>query len=88
MPKSKLVVIEQNTPQPVSACLANSNFYYTVLYSVDDIRELFTEVKYSEKGSNERKKEEASYMFFYDYMEECQGSMSKLPIIMFALTST
>ncbi len=40
---------------------------------LDYVRKLFTEIKYSEKGSNERMKEEAVYMFFYDYMEDVEG---------------
>ncbi len=39
----------------------------------DDIRNLFTVLKYSVKGSNDRIKEEASYMFFIDYMDDCEG---------------
>ena len=31
---------------------------------VDDIRKLFTEVRYSEKGSNDRGREEEALMFF------------------------
>ena len=43
------------------------------MFLSDYIRKLFTQVKYSVKGSNDRQKEEAIYMFFYDYMDDCQG---------------
>lgn len=46
--------------------------------TVDDIRKIFTEVKYSEKGSNDRIKEEATFMFFVDYLDDCEGSKSEL----------
>ena len=33
-------------------------------------------VRYSESGSNEREKEEQTYIFFVDYLEECEGGMA------------
>lgn len=36
---------------------------------------MFTVIKYSEEGSNEREKEEATFMFFVDYLDDCEGSM-------------
>ena len=38
----------------------------------DTIRNLFTDVKFSEKGSNDRVLEEAAYTFFLDYMDDCE----------------
>jgi len=37
------------------------------------IRNLFQVIRYSELGSNERQKEEVTYIFFVDYLEECEG---------------
>ena len=34
---------------------------------------MFTVVKFSENGSNSRDKEEAAYMFFVNYMDDCEG---------------
>ena len=31
-------------------------------------------VKFSEKGSNVRAKEEQTYVFFVDFMDECEGT--------------
>jgi len=46
--------------------------YCNVLFNFfsDSLRDLFTVVRYSEKGSNERLKEEATYMHFVKYLEE------------------
>lgn len=37
----------------------------------DSMRKLFKEVHFSERGSNSRIKEKATYMTFVDYLEEC-----------------
>lgn len=39
---------------------------------VDIIIEIFKEVRYSESGSNDRIKEEATYALFIDYLDECE----------------
>ncbi len=36
------------------------------------IRKLFEVVRYSEAESNERENEECTYVFFVDYLEECE----------------
>ena len=33
---------------------------------------MFKTVRYSEKGSNERTREEDAYMFFIDYLDDCE----------------
>ena len=33
---------------------------------------MFTKVVYSEKGSNERSREENAYIMFLDYLEKCE----------------
>ena len=38
----------------------------------DSIRKLFSQIEYSEKGSNARKAEERAFMFFIDYLDECE----------------
>ena len=47
---------------------------YTVLL-VDIIRHLFTEIRYSDKGTSERVREEAAFMYFIDYLDDCERSM-------------
>lgn len=41
--------------------------------TLDDMRSLF-KVNFSEKGNNYRPVEEAAYIFFIDFMEECAGN--------------
>lgn len=51
-------------------CLA----WYLILVTISEIlRKLFSDVHFSESGSTERKKEEATYMKFLKYMEELEG---------------
>ena len=51
--------------------------YIHVLPISDDFRKLFVDVRFSERGSNAREKEESVYMMFLDYLEECeQGSIT------------
>ena len=40
----------------------------SLLY-VDLVRKLFVTIRFSEKGSNDRIKEEATYMMFIEYLE-------------------
>ena len=39
---------------------------------VDFVRKLFVDVKFSEKGSNARQREESVYMSFVKYLEQCE----------------
>ena len=39
---------------------------------LDDFRKLFKHVRYSDVGCNSRVKEEQTYMFFTDYLEDCE----------------
>ena len=42
---------------------------------VADLKALFRRrALYSEAGSTEREKEEATYMLFCDYLDECEGT--------------
>ena len=43
-----------------------------LLFIIDTIRKLFTEVRYSEAGTNARMREENVYMFFVDYLDDCE----------------
>lgn len=43
---------------------------------VDDIKQLLAQVHYSEAGSSERVKEEATYMLFLDFLYDCEGNHS------------
>ena len=38
----------------------------------DDIHELLADIKFSEKRSSACQKEEATYIYFIDYLEECE----------------
>lgn len=40
----------------------------------DSIRKLFSLIKFSEKGSNDRECEERAFMFFINYLEDCEKS--------------
>ena len=42
---------------------------------IDSIRKLFTEVRFSEAGTNARTREEAAYMHFVDYLDDCERGM-------------
>ena len=44
---------------------------------LDVVRDLFAHKVFSEKGSTERAREEATYMFFLDFLEECAGMKHK-----------
>lgn len=48
----------------------------TDLLTTDTIRNLFTEIKYSEQGTNDRVHEEEAFMFFIDYMDDCERGMT------------
>ena len=39
---------------------------------VDQLRKMFTDIKFSPTGSSGRDKEEAAYMFFLNYLEDCE----------------
>ena len=47
---------------------------YFTLIDVDQIRNFFTTIVYSEKGSNAREKEEQAFMFFINYLEDAENS--------------
>jgi hypothetical protein len=38
----------------------------------DTVRKLFTDIKFSEKGTNEREREEKAFMHFIDYLDDCE----------------
>ena len=41
-------------------------------YCIDTLRKMFTRVIYSEKGTNQRQKEENTYMMFLEYLDKCE----------------
>lgn len=45
-----------------------------LFHSTDSVRKLFTDIRYSEKGSNDRVQEAAAFNFFVDYLDDCEGS--------------
>ena len=50
------------------------------MYTSDDIRKLL-KVKFSEKGSSAREREEATYMKFLTYLQNCERS-KLIPVIL------
>ncbi len=52
-------------------CYSSSN-QLPISNSLVSIRKMF-EVNFAEKGSNARKREEAAYMMFNDYLQEIEG---------------
>ena len=50
----------------------DSSFHQLQLIFLDDMRSLF-KVNFSEKGNTYRPVEEAAYIFFINFMEECAG---------------
>lgn len=56
--------------------------YALHFFRTDSIRKLFTDIKYSEKGMNDREHEEMAYMYFIDYLDDCEkGCSSLLPVM-------
>ena len=43
-----------------------------------ELRKMFTIIKFSEKGSNRRDTEEAVYMFFVDFLDDCEKGIRPL----------
>ena len=41
--------------------------------TTDVIKDLFTVIKYSSRGSNHRPDEERTYIFFVDFLDRCDG---------------
>ena len=41
---------------------------------LDVIRHLFTQIRYSDKGTSERVREETAFMYFIDYLDDCERS--------------
>ena len=50
------------------------------------IKNLF-KVMYSEVGSNERAKEECTYIYFIDYLEECEEGIQDLHFLFATYTN-
>ena len=44
-----------------------------VLFHADSVRKLFTEVRYSSKGTSCRVREETAFSYFIDYLDACEG---------------
>ena len=51
------------------------NIHLWKFFHADTIRKLFSEIKFSEKGTNERENEERAFMYFVDYLEDCESGM-------------
>ena len=49
-------------------------FHLTIfIIHVDELQKLLEDVRFSQKGTTEREKEEATYMFFLDLLHSCEG---------------
>ena len=48
------------------------------MFCADKLRNLFTDIKYSEKGSSIRIREETAFMYFVDYLDDCEGGKVSL----------
>lgn len=54
-------------------CMKRNYLDYT--YIIDTVRKLFTVIRYSEAGTNARIMEETTYMYFIDYLDDCERGM-------------
>ena len=43
--------------------------------SIDALRKMFGRIVYSEKGCNERQREESTYFMFLNYLDKCEKGM-------------
>lgn len=50
----------------------NDAFILFLMYK-ESVKEIFTAIKFSEKGTINRHLEEQTYMFFRDFLDECEG---------------
>lgn len=48
-------------------------FFHLNIFIIDELQKLLEDVQFSQKGTTEREKEEATYMFFLDLLHSCEG---------------
>lgn len=48
-------------------------FFHLNIFIIDELQKLLEDVRFSQKGTTEREKEEATYMFFLDLLHSCEG---------------
>ena len=48
---------------------------------IDLILQMFTSIRFSPKGTNMRDCEEAAYMFFVNYLEDCERESNKFHVL-------
>lgn len=66
-----------DTQRPITSgyyALRVQFFILLNLFNTDEIVKLFTFIKYSDKGCNERERQEQAYIYFVDYLEEVEKS--------------
>ena len=59
-----------------SICTCTSpivTIYVLILIVSDGLRKLFTVIKFSNKGTSSRVKEETAFSYFVDYLDACEG---------------
>ena len=52
--------------------------YQFVHFYADKLQNLFTEIRYSQKGLSIRIREETAFMYFIDYLDDCEGGKVSL----------
>ena len=56
-------------------------------FCADKLRKLFTEIRYSTKGSSARMKEEMTFTYFIDYLDDCEGGKVSLILMSLEISS-
>ncbi len=58
--------------QVIAAIEYYVSFVWQTFSLTDYVRTVFKAIKFSEKGTNTRTKEESAYMMFLNYIDECE----------------
>ena len=48
------------------------------MFYADKLRNLFTDIRYSRKGSSIQIREEIAFTYFIDYLDDCEGGKVSL----------
>lgn len=55
------------------------------MFYADVLRKLFTNIKYSQRGSSARIREETTFMYFVEYLDDCEGGKVLITTIMYLM---
>jgi hypothetical protein len=75
---SQFALVEEMSLKSIQAL---SSFFCTdkdIPLTADIVRKLFIIIRYSVEGSNERQKENRAYMYFIDYLDDCEDVSNQL----------